>query len=200
MSLQTINSEAELNAGLESCEGPAIIAFFGDFSEASKKAQPTFEACCEKHEDKVAFSIDVGTVKGIHKGYDVSSVPTVIIVDKGEVKQRIVGPQSQDFYARALLNLGVSRSKRESGGVSHRVVVYVSDSCSWCTKVKNYLRRRGVRYSEINVSRDPNAARDLQNRTGQTGVPQLDIDGQYIVGFDKPRIDQLLDLSPEANN
>lgn len=199
MTIQNINKAEELDLGISGVKGPAIVAFFGDFSDASKKAQPVFESCC-KENDHQAFLVDVAKIKGLHKNYGVSSVPTVVVIENGEVKQRIVGPQTQAFYARALLNIGDSPSKKDKSDKkekSHRVVVYVSTSCPWCTKVKNYLRRRKVRFSEINVSNDEKAAQSLMARTGQSGVPQIDIDGQYVVGFNQAKIDQLLGLSPE---
>ncbi len=199
MSIQTINSADELTQSLAAVAGPAIVAFFGDFSAASKKAQPVFESCCKENGHQ-AFMVDVAKVKGLHKQYGVDSVPTVVLIEKGEVRQRIVGPQTQAFYARALLNIGEAPKRSNTDGKKekkHRVVVYVSNSCPWCTKVKNYLRRRKVRFSEINVSNDEKAAQSLMARTGQSGVPQLDIDGQYIVGFDQPKIDKLLGLAPE---
>ena len=200
MAIQNINNADELNQGLAKLKGPGIVAFFGDFSKASKKARPVFESCCQEN-DHQAFMVDVAKVKGLHKDYGVSSVPTVVVIEKGEVRQRIVGPQTQAFYARALLNIGESpkhsSSKDGKKEKKHRVVVYVSNSCPWCTKVKNYLRRRKVRFSEINVSNDEKAAQSLMSRTGQSGVPQIDIDGQFIVGFNQPRIDELLGLPPE---
>jgi glutaredoxin len=53
---------------------------------------------------------------------------------------------------------------------------------------------KGVRYSDIDVSRDQKIAEDLVKRSGQQGVPQTDINGQIIVGFDQKRIDTLLGL------
>lgn len=78
----------------------------------------------------------------------------------------------------------------------HRVVVFTTPTCSWCRRTKTYLRERQVTFREVDVSRDPTAARDLVRRTGQTGVPVIDIDGRTIVGFDRPQIDRLLGLSP----
>ncbi|MEW6636749.1 MAG: glutaredoxin domain-containing protein, partial [Actinomycetota bacterium] len=63
----------------------------------------------------------------------------------------------------------------------------------WCKRAARHLRERGVPYKEINVERDPKAARDLVRKTGQTGVPVLKIGGKWIVGFDKDRIDRELD-------
>ena len=76
----------------------------------------------------------------------------------------------------------------------HRVLVFTTPTCPWCTRAKSYLRTRGVPFREIDVSRDPSAARDLVRRTGQMGVPVVEIDGRPIVGFDQAKIDTLLGL------
>ncbi len=77
----------------------------------------------------------------------------------------------------------------------HRVLVFTTPTCSWCQRLKAYLRERHVQFREIDVSRDAAAARDLVRRTGQMGVPVIEIDGRPIVGFDKPQIDRLLGLA-----
>lgn len=77
----------------------------------------------------------------------------------------------------------------------HRVLVFTTPTCSWCQRLKTYLRERNVQFREIDVFRDATAARDLVRRTGQMGVPVIEIDGRPIVGFDKPQIDRLLGLS-----
>ncbi len=77
----------------------------------------------------------------------------------------------------------------------HRVLVFTTPTCSWCLRTKQYLRDRHVRFREVDVSKDPRAANDLVRRTGQMGVPVVDIDGHTIIGFDRPRIDRLLGLS-----
>lgn len=58
--------------------------------------------------------------------------------------------------------------------------------------VKNFLREQGVPFEEVNVQRDPVAARKLVETTGQVGVPQIEIDGQWVIGFDPDAIMQLL--------
>ncbi|ABG04571.1 Glutaredoxin-like protein, YruB [Rubrobacter xylanophilus DSM 9941] len=73
-----------------------------------------------------------------------------------------------------------------------KVVVFTTSSCPWCERAKRYLRERGVAFKEVNVERDPGAARDLVRRTGSTGVPVIKIGGKWIVGFDRQRIDQEL--------
>lgn len=76
-----------------------------------------------------------------------------------------------------------------------RVLVFTTPSCPWCTRAKAYLRERRVPFREIDVSRDASAARDLVRRTGQTGVPVIEIDGKPIVGFDRDRVNKLLGLA-----
>jgi len=76
----------------------------------------------------------------------------------------------------------------------HRVIVFSTPTCPWCTRAKTYLRGRGVPFRDVDVSRDPAAARDLVRRTGQMGVPVIEIDGRPIVGFDQARIDAALGL------
>ncbi len=77
---------------------------------------------------------------------------------------------------------------------AHRVLVFTTPSCPWCRRAKTYLRDRGVPFREVDVSRDAAAARDLVRRSGQMGVPVIEIDGRPVVGFDRQRIDQMLGL------
>lgn len=72
------------------------------------------------------------------------------------------------------------------------VVVYTTPTCGFCHQVKAYLRQRGVPFTEHDVSRDRAAAMQMVQLSGQQGVPVVVIDGQVVVGFDRPRIDRLL--------
>jgi glutaredoxin 3 len=73
-----------------------------------------------------------------------------------------------------------------------RVTVYTTTTCPYCVMVKNFLREQGVPFEEVNVQQDPVAARKLVETTGQIGVPQIEIDGQWVIGFDPDAIMQLL--------
>ena len=75
-----------------------------------------------------------------------------------------------------------------------RVIVFSTPTCSYCNMAKQYFRQQKIRFRDVDVSRDPAAARDLVRRSGQMGVPVIDIGGKIIVGFDKPKINQLLGL------
>ncbi|NLM36157.1 MAG: glutaredoxin family protein [Clostridiales bacterium] len=74
------------------------------------------------------------------------------------------------------------------------VTVYSTTTCPWCVKAKDYLKSKGIEFNDINVSLDPRAAQEMIEKSGQRGVPVLDINGNIVVGFDKPQIDKLLGL------
>lgn len=69
------------------------------------------------------------------------------------------------------------------------VTVYSTTWCGFCAAAKKYFDSIGVKYSEINVEQDRQAAEDMVQKSGQMGVPVIEIGKDIIVGFDKPRID-----------
>jgi len=72
------------------------------------------------------------------------------------------------------------------------VVVYTSSTCPYCTLAKNYLSEKGVEYTEKNVQTDKEARKELMTM-GHMGVPVVVVDGEEVVGFDKEKLDTLLD-------
>lgn len=70
--------------------------------------------------------------------------------------------------------------------------VYSTQSCPYCTMVKNYLREKKVAFSEYDVGRDRRKADEMVRKSGQMGVPVVEINGRIIVGFNKPEIDRAL--------
>jgi glutaredoxin 3 len=58
--------------------------------------------------------------------------------------------------------------------------------------VKNYFELQGIKYTEKNVESDPSAAVEAVEKSGQRGIPVIDIDGEIIIGFDRARIDAAL--------
>lgn len=75
-----------------------------------------------------------------------------------------------------------------------KVLVFSTPTCSFCNMAKKYFREKGVKFTDIDVSRDQAAARDMVRRSGQMGVPVIDIGGKIIVGFDRPKINSLLGI------
>jgi glutaredoxin 3 len=76
----------------------------------------------------------------------------------------------------------------------HNVTVYSTPTCVYCKMAKEYFTEKGVVYKEIDVAKDQKAAEDMVEKSGQLGVPVIEIDGKFIVGFDKSKIDAALGL------
>lgn len=72
------------------------------------------------------------------------------------------------------------------------IKVYSTPSCPWCTVAKNYLTSKHVQFEDVDVSRNREAAMEMVQKSGQRGVPVIDINGKIIVGFDQATIDTLI--------
>jgi len=72
------------------------------------------------------------------------------------------------------------------------ITVYSTMWCGFCHAVKQYFDKIGVKYTDVDVEKDASAAQAMIQKSGQMGVPVIDIDGTIIIGFNKPRIDQQL--------
>lgn len=75
-----------------------------------------------------------------------------------------------------------------------KVIIYSTATWPWCTKVKDYLKSKNVSYEDYNVNKDREKAMEMVKKSGQQGVPVLDIEGHIVVGFDQVSIDNLLGL------
>ncbi len=73
-----------------------------------------------------------------------------------------------------------------------KIIVYSTPSCPYCNLAKDYLNQRGVEFEEKDVSKDRVAAREMIEKSGEMGVPQIDINGTIIVGFNRDAIDEEL--------
>ena len=74
------------------------------------------------------------------------------------------------------------------------VIVYSTPTCPWCMRVKQYLKENNILFLDWDVGADKVSANEMVKKSGQMGVPVLDIDGQIIVGFDKEKINLALGL------
>lgn len=74
------------------------------------------------------------------------------------------------------------------------VIVYSTPTCSFCNAAKRYLRERSIPFRDIDISKDTKAAAEMVRKTGQQGVPVIDVNGKIIVGFDKPKLNAALGI------
>lgn len=79
--------------------------------------------------------------------------------------------------------------------MAKQVRVYSTPTCPWCIRVKQFLSDSAVPFENYDVSSDTRRAEEMVEKSGQMGVPVIDIEGEIIVGFDKERIKKALGLS-----
>lgn len=72
------------------------------------------------------------------------------------------------------------------------VTIYSASWCAFCHMAKEYLKGKNIPFKEIDVDQDQNAARAIVAKTGQAGVPVIEIGDDTILGFDRQRIDLAL--------
>jgi glutaredoxin-like YruB-family protein len=75
-----------------------------------------------------------------------------------------------------------------------KIKVYSTPTCPYCVMAKDFLKQNKIKFEDIDVSRDHKAADEMVKKTGQYGVPVIEIDGKMIIGFDKEAIKKALKL------
>ena len=75
-----------------------------------------------------------------------------------------------------------------------KVIVYSTESCPFCVDAKDFLKKNKIKFEDINVNENRKAAVEMIKKSGQTGVPVIDVDGEIIIGFDLPKIKKALKL------
>ena len=75
-----------------------------------------------------------------------------------------------------------------------KVTIYTTSTCPWCKKTKTFFKENKVKYTEKDVGEDIDAAKKMIEKSGQQGVPVVDIDGEIIVGFDENKLRTLLKI------
>ncbi len=193
MKTQSIQSSEEFQAGL-SKKGRSYLLLYKAGSEKSDCAYNNIQSTEAEGDDFTIFTADVSTVRDIHPLYNIKTVPTLLEFDKGEFRNLYKGC-NQPTVLKALFEEAVYYAQMaKEGKTVKQVTVYSTPSCTWCTTLKNYLNKNKVRYSDIDISKDPSASQNLVARTGQQGVPQTEVNGQWVVGFDQKKLNKLLEI------
>lgn len=74
----------------------------------------------------------------------------------------------------------------------NHVTVYTTTTCPYCVMLTNFLSEKNIPFNEVNVEKDPKAMQKVVATTGQMGVPQTEVNGQWVLGFDPERIMSVL--------
>jgi len=196
MALEHINSHKELTDKLDK-KDDVYLLLYKEGSDLSECAKKNIEEADKNVKDKnyMLLAANVKEVRDIHPNYGIKTVPMLLHFQKGKFTKTIAGCNNPEYYLNLLNNLSAVVSNKGEGKKVPRVTVYSTPSCPWCNKLKQYLRENNIPFKDIDVSKDMKAAQDMVRSTGQHGVPQANINGQWIIGFDKPKIDKLLGIT-----
>lgn len=192
MKTTTVRSFSELEAEMRPLER-AFLLLYKSGAEQSDCALNRIHQLTEG-DAAALFMADVNEVRDIHGKLNVTTAPSLVVFHKGRVVNIIKGCQTEAAYESIISGREMGSITQEDGKRAKQVTVYTTPTCSWCNTLKTYLDTHQVRYREINVASDSAAAETMVRKSGQQGVPQTDINGQMIVGFDKARINQLLEI------
>lgn len=168
-----------------------MLLFYSNKSQKSLEALDNLKKFSDKNKDVKVYAVNASEVV-LHTEFGITAVPALIAYGDGKVQQIVYGVQTEDYYEKLLSTSPVKSS--DGSKKYHRVIVYTSPSCPWCSATKSYLRQNNIPFREVDVTKNPGAAEELVRRSGQRGVPQTDIDGTIVVGFDKARLNTLLGI------
>ena len=162
------------------------------YKKGSDSSQCSYEAI--KQASVQNNKIKVLSADVSHIQYDIKSVPALLVFEGDKFINNVKGCNDKGFY-KSLFESALFSVKSSGEKKQKRVTVYSTPSCSWCTTLKKHLNRNGIQYREVDVSKDQKAAEAMVRKSGQQGVPQTDINGKMIVGFDKKKINALLEIN-----
>lgn len=74
------------------------------------------------------------------------------------------------------------------------IKIYTTPTCVYCKMTKEFFAQNGVKYQEVNVAVDVKAREEMVQKSGQLGVPVIDVNGEIVVGFDQQKLSELLKL------
>ena len=75
------------------------------------------------------------------------------------------------------------------------VTLYRTQSCPWCHKTEEFFKKHNIKFKSIDVGKDKKAAQEMVKKSGQYGVPVIDIDGTIIVGYDEAKLKKTLKIA-----
>ncbi len=73
-----------------------------------------------------------------------------------------------------------------------KITIYSTPTCHFCNLAKDFFKEKGVKYEEFNVATDLAKRKEMVDKSGQMGVPVIDIGGSIVVGFDEEQVASLL--------
>ena len=193
MKVKSIHSHGELLGALGEEKNSYLLLYKKD-SNQSTCAKENLEKVALESEDIHVYSADVSEVRDIHGNYGIKSVPTLLEFEGKRFKNVLKGCHDAGFYKSYFENIIYELKADAEDKPRKSVTVYTTPTCPWCTTVKNFLKKNGVRFTEVDVASDQSAAQAMVSKSGQQGVPQTEINGEMVIGFDQTKLNRLLEL------
>jgi glutaredoxin-like YruB-family protein len=192
--MKSLNSYAEFSSWVTGHEKSFLFLY----KSGSPVSDCAYNALKEAYDSNpgvfnISFA-DVTSVCDIHSNFSVNSVPSLLFFEKGKHINTIKGCLTSGNYKSIIENAVFQAKAAADGKVLKNVTVYSTPTCSWCTTLKAWLRKNNIHFTDVDVSRDQHAAEELVRRSGQQGVPQTEINGQIVVGFNQQRLKELLEI------
>ncbi|MDO8898287.1 MAG: glutaredoxin domain-containing protein [Bacteroidales bacterium] len=198
MATQNILSHSEMLDGLKK-DSKNYILLYNSETEAGKCSLNNILTAAQKLDKVNVMTADVTKVRDIHSVYNINSSPSLLVFEGDRFINVIKGCNDPIYYISLFEESYFHPAMGDGQPKQKRVIVYSTPSCSWCSTLKRYLKSVNIHYTDIDVSRNQQAVEEMVRKSGQQGVPQMDIEGRIIVGFDKNKINLLLGIQSSNN-
>jgi glutaredoxin-like YruB-family protein len=178
---------------------------------------PLLEELSEDPEvsEKIEFaSINIDESQDVASELMINSIPTIILFSnevkpvwkqigysgKADIKNALLlalekANNSNDNSNESSSSKNGSVDSNNSSSSGKKVYVYSAPNCPYCQMAKEYLLENKIDFEDVDVSKNRQGALDMIQKSGQTGVPVIDIDGNIIIGYDLPRIRKYLGMN-----
>lgn len=172
-------------------KGVTVVDFYADWCHPCKILSPLMEEISKDNKDKDVqlVKINVDEEPELAGAFGVMSIPTVVFFKDGKIVNQRVGVSTKEDYLGLIKE--AKETKKEKSGKNEEVMIFTTPTCPYCHMAKDYMKEKGIKYKEIDVSKDQAWAMKMVKRSGQMGVPQMWIGDQTVIGFNPTQIDML---------
>lgn len=195
MSMKKLKSYNELSKVLDNNDRNFLLLYKSTGSEINDCAFMNLTEISKKNIAKNLYAADVSNVRDIHSKYNINTVPVLLEFERGNLISLYKGCNNIDFYKNVFNVKPITTDPKSKSEKRPSVIVYSTPTCSWCNTLKSYLRKNNIIFRDIDVSKNESEAKAMVQRSGQHGVPQSLINGEVVIGFDKNRINKLLNIN-----
>jgi len=170
------------------------LFFYKSGNEKSDCALENMRSAANKINKKTKILIaDVNHVRDIHPKYNIQTAPVLLEFKSMQLKQTVKGCQSVD-YLSSFFTHSVYSAEKQGRSDQKRVIVYSTPTCPHCNSLKQYLKQQQIPFRDVDVSKNQKMAQELVRKSGQQGVPQTEINGRIVVGFNRSKINEMLGI------